>query len=447
MTPLETYLRQRLQRKKLLLMTHVVVGYPSLDANMVMLEAMQRAEVDVVECQLPFSEPIADGPVFVRANQHALEAGMHWAQYFKFMQRATAAFDFKILMMGYYNSVLQMGHATFCGCLAEHGGSGFIVADLPPEEASDLLQHADTHHLSPIVLMTPTNTLARLHEVVDGRRHAEPVGRGGPRRGLAGEHPDALVGHPQARQQPADVAGRVGHRRVDQPVLVDERARGQARRPRDAWSPGGARARRRAPAGSAAAARCRARSSLGPRATSASRSWRRAGISSAVPRPTLASTGPTRGGERRDERRGHELGDRAGGDHPEQLGCALGVADGGLGLGAEVHHLRGDADEPLTAGRELHAVGRRGDQRIAEVLAQRRQRAGHRRLAHAQHPRRGLHRAEPGDQHEDLELRERHGLTRVWFWAAIVSSAAIWALSGNIASEILPRRTGFDRAA
>ena len=165
MTPLETYLRQRLQRKKLLLMTHVVVGYPSLDANMAMLEAMQRTEVDVVEFQLPFSEPIADGPVFVRANQHALEAGMHWERYFKFMRRATTAFDFKILMMGYYNSVLQMGHETFCACLAEHGGSGFIVADLPPEETSDLLQHADAHHLSPIVLMTPTNSLTRLQEI------------------------------------------------------------------------------------------------------------------------------------------------------------------------------------------------------------------------------------------------------------------------------------------
>jgi tryptophan synthase alpha chain len=90
---------------------------------------------------------------------------MHWERYFKFMQRATTAFDFKILMMGYYNSVLQMGHETFCACLTEHGGSGFIVADLPPEEASDLLQRADTHHLSPIVLMTPTNSLARLQEI------------------------------------------------------------------------------------------------------------------------------------------------------------------------------------------------------------------------------------------------------------------------------------------
>ena len=94
---------------------------------------------------------------------------MNWERYFTFMQRVTTTFDFKILMMGYYNSVLQMGHDTFCACLAEHGGSGFIVADLPHEEARDLLLHADTHHLSPIVLMTPTNSMARLQEIA---RHA-----------------------------------------------------------------------------------------------------------------------------------------------------------------------------------------------------------------------------------------------------------------------------------
>src|SRR5438132_11231012 len=110
MTSMESYIRQLLRHKRLLLMTHALVGYPSLDANMAMLEAMQRADVDVVELQLPFSEPIADGPVFVRANQHALAAGMNWERYFKFMQRVTTAFDLKILMMGYYKRVLQMGH-------------------------------------------------------------------------------------------------------------------------------------------------------------------------------------------------------------------------------------------------------------------------------------------------------------------------------------------------
>lgn len=168
--PLEAYIRQRLQHKKLLLMTHAVVGYPSFDANMRMLEAMQRADADLVELQLPFSEPIADGPVFVRANQEALAAGVTWEQYFTFMQRASQAFDFKILMMGYYNSVFQMGHETFCACLAEHGGSGFIVADLPPEEAGELFTYADAMQLAPITLMTPTNSLERLQYIASNAR-------------------------------------------------------------------------------------------------------------------------------------------------------------------------------------------------------------------------------------------------------------------------------------
>jgi tryptophan synthase alpha chain len=165
MSALETYIRERLQRKKLLLMTHAVVGYPSLEANMAMLEAMQRADADLVELQMPFSEPIADGPAFLRANQRALESGITWEQYFTFMQRAAARFDFKLLMMGYYNSVLRMGHETFCACLAEHGGNGFVLADLPPEEANDLYQQASTYQLAPIMLMTPTTPVSRLHQI------------------------------------------------------------------------------------------------------------------------------------------------------------------------------------------------------------------------------------------------------------------------------------------
>ena len=165
MTPIEDYIRQRLRRKQLLLMTHAIVGYPSFDANMAMLEAMQQADVDLVELQLPFSEPIADGPVFVKANQSALEAGVAWDNYFAFMERAAAAFDFKILMMGYYNSILQMGHERFCACLSEHGGEGFIVADLPPEEADDLHQYAAAYRQAAVVMMTPVNSQPRLLEI------------------------------------------------------------------------------------------------------------------------------------------------------------------------------------------------------------------------------------------------------------------------------------------
>ena len=97
---LEKYIRERLESHCLLLMTHAVVGYPSLDENWDMLVAMQQAGVDLVELQLPFSEPIADGPAFIRANQSALDHGTHWQQYFDFLARATAEFDFPILFMG-----------------------------------------------------------------------------------------------------------------------------------------------------------------------------------------------------------------------------------------------------------------------------------------------------------------------------------------------------------
>ena len=185
MTPVEAYVRERLRRKRLLLMTHAIVGYPSFDANMRMLEAMQKADVDLVELQLPFSEPIADGPVFVRANQCALDAGVAWDGYFAFMQRAAAAFDFKILMMGYYNSILQMGHERFCACLSEHGGEGFIVADLPPQEAGDLHRYAASYRQAPIVMMTPVNSAPRLREIgASARGFVYCVAR----RGVTGRH-------------------------------------------------------------------------------------------------------------------------------------------------------------------------------------------------------------------------------------------------------------------
>lgn len=166
MTPaLETTVREQLSRKPLLIMTHVVVGYPSLDANRVMLEAMDAAGVDLVELQLPFSEPIADGPAFVRANHGAIRAGTAWEAYFDLAARAATRWRFSTIFMGYYNSVFRMGANRFCARLAEAGMRGFIVPDLPPEEAAELNAIARARALDPILLMTPTSSPARLAEI------------------------------------------------------------------------------------------------------------------------------------------------------------------------------------------------------------------------------------------------------------------------------------------
>lgn len=148
-----------------MIMTHVVCGYPSFEDNWKELEIMQEFGVDLVELQFPFSEPSADGPLFVKANQEAIESGVHVEDCFAFMQKAAAAFSFKIVMMGYYNTVFKTGHRAFLQRLKEAGGEAFILPDLPVEEAAELHQIAAELDLSPIILMTPTNSDARLQQL------------------------------------------------------------------------------------------------------------------------------------------------------------------------------------------------------------------------------------------------------------------------------------------
>jgi tryptophan synthase alpha chain len=162
---LEAYLLERRKDKPLLLMTHVVCGYPSFEDNLRELEIMADYGVDMVELQFPFSEPSADGPLFVKANQHSLDQGTTLEQCFEFMRQVSTRFDFKVLMMGYYNTVFKMGHECFIRRLKECGGSGFIIPDLPIEEAGELYQLAADQQLAPIILMIPTNTDQRLQQL------------------------------------------------------------------------------------------------------------------------------------------------------------------------------------------------------------------------------------------------------------------------------------------
>ena len=171
MSSLKVYLAERRQDKTCLIMTHVVCGYPSFEDNWKELEIMQQFDVDMVEIQFPFSEPSADGPLFVKANQTAVDNGVTVADCFDFMKKVTEHFSFKVIMMGYYNTVFKTGHDVFLQRLADAGASGFILPDLPVDEAQELYQLGLKLDLAPIVLMTPTNTderLAKLAEAAEG---------------------------------------------------------------------------------------------------------------------------------------------------------------------------------------------------------------------------------------------------------------------------------------
>ncbi|MCM8537993.1 MAG: tryptophan synthase subunit alpha [Lentisphaeraceae bacterium] len=164
-TTLEKYVREKLEKKEILLMTHVICGYPSFEDNYKELKIMAEAGVDLVELQFPFSEPSADGPLFVKANQISLENGTTVDQCFDFLEKISKEFPFKTMMMGYYNTAYKLGEEKYIERLKAAGAFGFILPDLPIEEAGPLHTFAEENDQAPIMLMTPTNTQERLNSI------------------------------------------------------------------------------------------------------------------------------------------------------------------------------------------------------------------------------------------------------------------------------------------
>jgi tryptophan synthase alpha chain len=162
---LQSFIAERKKDKDLLVMAHVVCGYPSFEDNLKELEIMAEAGVDIVELQFPFSEPSADGPLFVEANEQSLKAGTTVDQCFELMTKVSARFPFKVLMMGYYNTAFKMGEDVFVKRLKAAGGVGFILPDLPIEEAGNLHKLAAEADIEPVILMTPTSSDKRLAQL------------------------------------------------------------------------------------------------------------------------------------------------------------------------------------------------------------------------------------------------------------------------------------------
>lgn len=153
---LEHYLLEQRKKKDILLMTHIVIGYPSLEASFEIVEKMAEAGVDLMELQIPFSEPIADGPVILRANQEALARGATVRQCLEFGARAARSFDLPFLFMTYANILFKFGMNAFAETMAQGGMAGAIVPDLPPEEGQTYLSAMAAHNLAPIFIYSPT---------------------------------------------------------------------------------------------------------------------------------------------------------------------------------------------------------------------------------------------------------------------------------------------------
>lgn len=204
-------LHSRRKNKKILLMTHLVLGYPSFDTNREVIKQMAENGVDCIELQIPFSEPMADGPVILKANQDALANGVKVENCFSFAAEMVAAFPkVNFLFMTYYNIVFRYGEQDFLTRTAEIGMKGTIIPDLPPEEGESYLAASRALDLAPITFFTPTSTDERMREVAEvGEGFVYVVAR----RGVTGEHTemdDNLAAYLNRCRQATDLPLAVG---------------------------------------------------------------------------------------------------------------------------------------------------------------------------------------------------------------------------------------------
>ena len=145
------------------LMPYFTLGYPDSTTCIDVIEAVAGAGADLMELGVPFSDPLADGPTIQRSTQVALEHGVNVARCLELTAAARArGVRQPLMLMGYYNPILAFGVERFVAEAAAAGADGFIVPDLPPEEAADMEATCEAHGRALIYLLAPTSTPERV---------------------------------------------------------------------------------------------------------------------------------------------------------------------------------------------------------------------------------------------------------------------------------------------
>jgi len=149
------------QRSEKALIAYVMAGDPSLQETEQLVVELEQAGADIIELGVPFSDPIADGPVIQQAAERALRSGTSLRTILPMVTRLRVRTQIPLVLMAYYNSIHAFGPERFCREAAQAGVDGLIMPDMPPDEAGPLKGPAAAAGLPLIYLLAPTSTAAR----------------------------------------------------------------------------------------------------------------------------------------------------------------------------------------------------------------------------------------------------------------------------------------------
>ncbi len=159
-------IHKKLQQDKKLLSIYFTAGYPNLEDTLPILEQLQKAGVDMVEIGLPFSDPLADGPTIQESSTQALRNGMTTQKLFDQLKDVRQTIDIPLIIMGYFNPMLQYGVEAFCAQCAKIGIDGIIMPDLPLAEYEAAYKPIfEKYGLINVFLITPQTSDNRIRQI------------------------------------------------------------------------------------------------------------------------------------------------------------------------------------------------------------------------------------------------------------------------------------------
>ena len=157
-------------RRKPGLVTYLTCGDPDLATTREIILAATSAGADVIELGVPFSDPVADGPVIQRASERALKNGTSLQDVLRLARDIRKQSDAGLVLFSYLNPVLRMGLESFCKAATESGVDGVLLTDLTLEEADEYRRCMEAHQLATIFLAAPTSTDQRLKKIAQASR-------------------------------------------------------------------------------------------------------------------------------------------------------------------------------------------------------------------------------------------------------------------------------------
>ena len=143
----------------------LTAGYPSKQDTLQMVMAAEKAGAAMVELGMPFSDPLADGPIIQESSKVAIENGVTIDWILKTVAKIRKQTEIPIALMGYINPIIKYGLSQFMSECKESGIDGVIIPDLPPEEAREYIKLAKKYSISPILLVAPNTPDKRIKEI------------------------------------------------------------------------------------------------------------------------------------------------------------------------------------------------------------------------------------------------------------------------------------------